>query len=358
MALGAEAAELYERYVARYILARGHRCLSTPFASRKASSGAGCCLRNRPRGSRCGRACRFRRTCCWCRPESRRDRRCAIAPRTGRRADRMASRRDAPSIFGLMTSALDVVLCQQGLRPLPDKAAAPEGNAPRAQSMAAVPRLERVGQRWALQQLPSVRQPPAQFLGNETAVPAFVLRGKAPTREELQRLPTKAGFSAVDVRLCRINAHLPRLDEFTLNHLAATPVGPVIAAADPEVRKKIESPRDESAAALRRRRWGYLPGGSARVDGSGSVTPGDPGSRGGKHAKRSGTRSCQQPPRPSCEQAQLCYRIGDRGGHSRDAAGARRSRPTQHDPLPSLTHSTRRRRRPGGASVRGNAGVR
>ena len=49
----------------------------------------------------------------------------------------------------------------------------------------------------------------------------------------------EAGFSDVEVYVSRINVRLPRLDQFTLDHLAATPVAPVIAAAGPEARKKI-----------------------------------------------------------------------------------------------------------------------
>ena len=55
----------------------------------------------------------------------------------------------------------------------------------------------------------------------------------------MQRLATEAGFSAVDLRVSRINVRLPRLDKFTLDHLSATPVAPVIAIADPEAREKI-----------------------------------------------------------------------------------------------------------------------
>jgi hypothetical protein len=33
----------------------------------------------------------------------------------------------------------------------------------------------------------------------------------------------------------RIDIHLPHLEKFALDHLAATPVAPVIATADPEV---------------------------------------------------------------------------------------------------------------------------
>jgi hypothetical protein len=42
----------------------------------------------------------------------------------------------------------------------------------------------------------------------------------------------------VEVRVTRIDVHLPRLDK-ALDHLGATPVAPVIATVDPEARKKI-----------------------------------------------------------------------------------------------------------------------
>ena len=49
----------------------------------------------------------------------------------------------------------------------------------------------------------------------------------------------QAGFSAVNVSLRRLDIHLPRLDKFVLDHLAATPVAAAIDAADIETRKKI-----------------------------------------------------------------------------------------------------------------------
>ena len=55
----------------------------------------------------------------------------------------------------------------------------------------------------------------------------------------MQCLATEAGFSAVDVRVSRINVRLPRLDKFTLDHLSATPLASLIAAAEPSVREKI-----------------------------------------------------------------------------------------------------------------------
>jgi hypothetical protein len=43
----------------------------------------------------------------------------------------------------------------------------------------------------------------------------------------------------VEVHVSRLDIHLPRLDQFVLDHLKGTPVAPMIAAASPEVRKKI-----------------------------------------------------------------------------------------------------------------------
>jgi hypothetical protein len=41
------------------------------------------------------------------------------------------------------------------------------------------------------------------------------------------------------VNVHRIDVHLPCLDTFTLGHLAATPVAPLLAAIDHETRQKI-----------------------------------------------------------------------------------------------------------------------
>jgi ubiquinone/menaquinone biosynthesis C-methylase UbiE len=135
----------------------------------------------------------------------------------------------------LEDASFDVVLCQQGLQFFPDKAVA-------LQEMRRV--LDRGG-RLALSVWHStglynsaVGEALARFVGNETAV-RFSSSRQAPTAEELQRLAMEASFSDIEVRISRINVHLPRLDKFTLDHLAATPVAPVIAAADPEARKKI-----------------------------------------------------------------------------------------------------------------------
>lgn len=135
----------------------------------------------------------------------------------------------------LEDACFDVVLCQQGLQFFPDKALA-------LQEMRRV--LDRNG-RLALSVWNStglynsaVGEALARFTSDETAV-RFCASRQAPAREELQRLAMAAGFSDVEVHVGRINVRLPRLDQFTLDHLAATPVAPVIAAAGPEARKNI-----------------------------------------------------------------------------------------------------------------------
>ena len=135
----------------------------------------------------------------------------------------------------LENEKFDVVLCQQGLQFFPDKAVA-------LREMRSV--LNHSG-RLALSVWnnigpynSAVIEALAQFLSNEAAA-RFNASRQVPSAKELQRLVTEAGFSAVDVRVSRINVRLPRLDKFVLDHLAATPIAPIIAAADAEACKKI-----------------------------------------------------------------------------------------------------------------------
>lgn len=135
----------------------------------------------------------------------------------------------------LEDASFDVVLCQQGLQFFPDRALA----------LQEMRRVLDHGGRLALSVWnrgglynSAVGEALARFMSNEAA-DRFRASRQVPAEEELQRLATEAGFSAVEVRVSRINVHLPRLDKFTLDHLAATPVAPVIAAADPEARKNI-----------------------------------------------------------------------------------------------------------------------
>jgi hypothetical protein len=77
----------------------------------------------------------------------------------------------------------------------------------------------------------------------------FLASRRAPSEEEVRRLALEAGFAEVDVRVMRLEIRLPRVDRFVLDHLAATPVAAVLAAAGPAARQRIGT---SVAAQLRR----------------------------------------------------------------------------------------------------------
>jgi ubiquinone/menaquinone biosynthesis C-methylase UbiE len=135
----------------------------------------------------------------------------------------------------LPEAGFDVVLCQQGLQFFPDKALA----------MREMRCVLVHGGRLALSVWSgvgpyngAVAAALARFLSSETAA-RFNASRQVPAREELRRLATEAGFSGAEVRVSRIDMHLPRLDRFALDHLAATPIAPVVAAADSATREQI-----------------------------------------------------------------------------------------------------------------------
>ena len=135
----------------------------------------------------------------------------------------------------LPDASVDVVLCQQGLQFFPDKALA----------LREMHRVLARGGRLALSVWSStgiyngaVGKALARFAGEETAS-RFCASRNAPGREELERLAVAGGFSDVTVRMSRMKIHLPRLDRFALEHLAGTPVAASIAALDAESREKI-----------------------------------------------------------------------------------------------------------------------
>jgi ubiquinone/menaquinone biosynthesis C-methylase UbiE len=135
----------------------------------------------------------------------------------------------------LEDASFDVVLCQQGLQFFPDKALA----------LREMRRVLDHGGRLALSVWKgvgayhhAVGDALARFISAESAV-RFCASRQVPTAEDLQRLAAQAGFADVEVRLREINIHLPRLDEFTLNHLTGTPVADGLAGATPEAREKL-----------------------------------------------------------------------------------------------------------------------
>jgi hypothetical protein len=78
----------------------------------------------------------------------------------------------------------------------------------------------------------------ARFISAEAAA-RFCASRQVPTKEDLQRLATEGSFANVEVRIDRIDIHLPRIAEFTLEHLAGSPVAQSIAAAPPDARAKV-----------------------------------------------------------------------------------------------------------------------
>jgi len=232
--LTTEAAELYERYVARYILAPW-----APLLVDAARLAAG----DRVLDVACGTGVVTR----------------AAAERVGPAGHvvgvdlnpgMIAVARSLPAPIGvpiewiersaldlqLADASVDVVLCQQGLQFFPDKAVA----------LQEMRRVLDHGGRLALSVWNSlglynsaVGEALARFISNETAVQFLSSRRQAPAREELEHLATEAGFPDVELRVSRIDVHLPHVDKFTLGHLAATPFAAVIAAADPATRKQI-----------------------------------------------------------------------------------------------------------------------
>ena len=146
----------------------------------------------------------------------------------------------------LQDATMDVALCQQGLQFFPDKALA----------MREMRRVLVHGGRLALSVWngvglynSAVGDALARFI-SDAAASQFCASRQVPAKEELQRLAAEAGFSAVDVRVSRINVHLPRPDKFTLDHLSATPLAPLIAATEPRAREKNWRERHGAAAAL------------------------------------------------------------------------------------------------------------
>ncbi|MBO0757337.1 MAG: methyltransferase domain-containing protein [Bradyrhizobiaceae bacterium] len=135
----------------------------------------------------------------------------------------------------LKHSSFDVVLCQQGLQYFPDKLVA-------LQEMRRV--LAHDGRLalciWNSEGLynSALGEALTRFI-SDAAAARFGAARQVPGKDELRRLATEAGFSDVEVRVNRINIHLPRLDQFALDHLAATPVASDVAAADIEAREKI-----------------------------------------------------------------------------------------------------------------------
>jgi len=137
--------------------------------------------------------------------------------------------------LGLKYASFDVVLCQQGLQFFPDKALA----------LREMHRVLDQGGRVAVSVWngvgayhEAVGDALARFISAESAA-RFCASRQVPTKDDLQRLATQAGFSYVEVRVHTLHIHLPRIHEFTLEHLPGTPIADNLARAAPAAREKI-----------------------------------------------------------------------------------------------------------------------
>lgn len=145
----------------------------------------------------------------------------------------------------LPDASYDVVLCQQGLQFFPDK-------------LRALREMRRVllpGGRLALSVWNSiglyngaVGKALCRILGEETAK-RFCASRQFPPGDEVVRLAREAGFSAIALRVARLDIRLPSLDRFALDHLAATPIASAIADLDEGVRRTIGASVREQLAA-------------------------------------------------------------------------------------------------------------
>jgi ubiquinone/menaquinone biosynthesis C-methylase UbiE len=137
--------------------------------------------------------------------------------------------------LGFDEGSFDAVLCQQGLQFFPDKLKALREmhHVLRSSGRLALSVWSNIGHYNA-----ALGEALEQFIGHDTAQ-RFCASRQAPSRDELLGFTTEAGFSDVQINLARLQIRLPRLDQFTLEHLAATPVASVIATADAEIRRAI-----------------------------------------------------------------------------------------------------------------------
>ena len=135
----------------------------------------------------------------------------------------------------LSDASFDAVFCQQGLQFFPNKLVAL-----REMRRVLVPGGRLAFSVWNSTGLynTAVGEALTRFVGDAAAT-KFCTSRRVPAKNELQCLTQEAGFSDVEVRVHRLDIHLPRPACFVLDHLAGTPVAPFIAAADSEARKQI-----------------------------------------------------------------------------------------------------------------------
>ena len=150
------------------------------------------------------------------------------------------------------SAAFDVVFCQQGLQFFPDRPAA-------------LREMRRVLSRvllsvWRIMGPYNVAVVDAfsKHVGADAAA-TFSASRAVPDADELHRLVVEAGFRDVAIHPSVMNIRLPAVEELVLSHLAATPVASAVAAIGSDVRAALVH---QISLALR-----------AYVDGDGVTVP-------------------------------------------------------------------------------------
>lgn len=157
--------------------------------------------------------------------------------------------------MNLPNASFDVIFCQQGLQFFPDRPAALcEMRRVLVPSGRALLSVWRIMSPYHVAVVDALRQ----HVGAEAAA-TFSASRVVPDADELYRLVVGAGFREVALRPSVMNIRLPAVEGFVLSHLAATPVARAVAAVGAEARAALA---DQVSRALR-----------AYVDGDGLAIP-------------------------------------------------------------------------------------
>ena len=134
--------------------------------------------------------------------------------------------------MNLPNASFDVVLCQQGLQFFPDRAAAlREMRRVLTPSGRVLLSVWRIMSPYHVAVVDALRQ----HVGPEAAV-TFSVSRIVPDAEQLRRLVVDAGFRDVALHTRAMTIRLPAAETFVLQQLAATPVAGAVAAVGAEVR--------------------------------------------------------------------------------------------------------------------------
>jgi ubiquinone/menaquinone biosynthesis C-methylase UbiE len=243
--IGGDAAELYERYVARYILGPWARGLidagNLQPGERALDLACGTGLVARIAAEKVGRSGKVTGL-------DLNGGMLAVArslpPPGGASIDWIQR---SASDTGLDSASFDVVLCQQGLQFFPDKLVA----------LREARRVLAPGGRLAISVWrntgvynAAVGAALRRHLGLEIAQ-RFCASRDVPPGEELARLCLAAGMQDVKLRIAKMMIHLPSLQDFAVCHLAATPIADSLLPLNAEGRALLGREIAEALAQYR-----------------------------------------------------------------------------------------------------------